>query len=1160
MTTANTNISDLDGRVTVNEGAITALDTNKVNRAGDTMSGNLTLADREVRFTSGGANFVGLRAPAGLSADQIWTLPTADGSSGQVLQTDGTGVLSWVTQTSGADNLGDHTATEDLNLADNRILNLSQGTAGDPSITMQGASVGIYAPNSGTIGFAHSGLLRTRINSVGIGVRDTPLEGLRLSGQGTGSNPTNVNSFQNSGSIRLVNDMATPVPDYNGITFNASGGGGSAIAFSRTSGVATHMSFFTNPDTGSNGGIVERMRLDADGLLGVGVTLPTERLDVAGSILSRAKSSNPGDTGTILLQELEANGSHTVGFRAPDDLAASTLWQLPAADGAANQVLQTNGLGVLSWVDQSEFTPTAGDYTASDITFDSSLLSVTSTDVQGAIGELDGRMVTAEGNITSIQGDVTTAQTDITNLGTRVTATEGDITTLQGQMTTANTNISDLDGRVTVNEGAITALDTNKVNRSGDTMTGDLTLDDREIRFTSGGANFVGLRAPAGLSGNQVWTLPAADGDANQVLQTNGAGSLTWVDLPAVVSDVTTVFGRDGAVVAQSGDYNAGQITNTPAGDIAANNVQDAINELDDEKVSKSGDTMTGPLTMNNLAIIDNNNELRFSDAGANYVAFRAPVGLGASTLWTLPTGDGTSGQVLQTNGAGVLSWVDQSSGGGGDFMADGSVPMTGQFTSINGTLAEPGIRFANSANTGFRSEYGGNIDFVSSGNRVAGVDSNGFGMSGSRGAWLRPSGSSDPLYPPYSFGLDEDTGLWSPSADNFGIITGGVDRLRVNSRGDVGLGTTTPTSRLHVVGHSLVDSDGTASTNVTTLSTGIGAADTTLTVISTAGYPDTGALWLYKEAVTYTGKTTNTFTGVTRGAFGTTAEAHSSGRLVQEGLHIVTDGNTIASATKSNYGFQAAGGQATGRHSVALAQTQAAGDYSFSGGGANSWTNGSNSFIFGDGVRGYGSHSTAMGRENHVFGNHSFAFGRRVNTGVEYGNNGMGDYSAAFGLGNASGTYPEVRGNHVFAVFMGDQSGQSITESNVFVVLGGNMGLGVASPQSKLEVDGQVRNASSISNATSTVDFASGNLQYTSDSCGTFNLHNLRDGGVYNFAVKGTTSATCTFNAYSDAGTTGLTVHMPKGHGATVAGQHTVYSIMVMGADAYVSWVNEFD
>ncbi len=69
---------------------------------------------------------------------------------------------------------------------------------------------------------------------------------------------------------------------------------------------------------------------------------------------------------------------------------------------------------------------------------------------------------------------------------------------------------------------------------------------------------------------------------------------------------------RTGAVTAQSGDYNAGQITNTPAGNIAATNVQAAINELDTEKAeigvpsftySTAGSTITPDLTYSNKLV-----------------------------------------------------------------------------------------------------------------------------------------------------------------------------------------------------------------------------------------------------------------------------------------------------------------------------------------------------------------------------------------------------------------------------------------------------------------------------------------------------------------------------------------------------------------------------
>jgi hypothetical protein len=59
--------------------------------------------------------------------------------------------------------------------------------------------------------------------------------------------------------------------------------------------------------------------------------------------------------------------------------------------------------------------------------------------------------------------------------------------------------------------------------------------------------------------------------------------------------------------------------------------------------------------------IIDNDKEIRFREAtanGTNYVSLSAPASLSADLTFTLPATDGTVGQVLTTNGSGVLSFA----------------------------------------------------------------------------------------------------------------------------------------------------------------------------------------------------------------------------------------------------------------------------------------------------------------------------------------------------------------------------------------------------------------------------------------------------------------------------------------------------------------------
>jgi len=73
-------------------------DSNFVIKKGlDIFDGDVSLkgSNKELRFYEG-SNYVGFEAPA-LTADKIWVLPNADGSTGQALKTDGSGNLGWVT-------------------------------------------------------------------------------------------------------------------------------------------------------------------------------------------------------------------------------------------------------------------------------------------------------------------------------------------------------------------------------------------------------------------------------------------------------------------------------------------------------------------------------------------------------------------------------------------------------------------------------------------------------------------------------------------------------------------------------------------------------------------------------------------------------------------------------------------------------------------------------------------------------------------------------------------------------------------------------------------------------------------------------------------------------------------------------------------------------
>ena len=71
--------------------------------------------------------------------------------------------------------------------------------------------------------------------------------------------------------------------------------------------------------------------------------------------------------------------------------------------------------------------------------------------------------------------------------------------------------------------------------------------------------------------------------------------------------------------------------------------------------------------------------------------------------------------------------------------------------------------------------------------------------------------------------------------------------------------------------------------TFTSTLASGINASVTSLTLASASSFPTSGTVQIGSELITYTGVTSNTLTGLTRGAVGTTAAIHSSGAEVKD-------------------------------------------------------------------------------------------------------------------------------------------------------------------------------------------------------------------------------------------------------------------------------------
>jgi hypothetical protein len=100
--------------------------------------------------------------------------------------------------------------------------------------------------------------------------------------------------------------------------------------------------------------------------------------------------------------------------------------------------------------------------------------------------------------------------------------------------------------------------------------------------------------------------------------------------------------------------------------------------------------TFSAAQTFGSNVTLNAQSDARFADAdSSNYVGFQAPAVVAADLTWTLPAADGTNGQILGTNGSGVLAWVDDTvvvSIDGGNF-DNGSSTVTTTATIDGGSF-----------------------------------------------------------------------------------------------------------------------------------------------------------------------------------------------------------------------------------------------------------------------------------------------------------------------------------------------------------------------------------------------------------------------------------------------------------------------------------------
>ena len=224
------------------------------------------------------------------------------------------------------------------------------------------------------------------------------------------------------------------------------------------------------------------------------------------------------------------------------------------------------------------------------------------------------------------------------------------------------------------------------------TTAGNLSIggSNNELRFYEG-ANYVGFEAPA-LSGDKIWVLPSADGSANQVIKTNGSGTLSFTD--QATNTNPTISGISPSVilnaVATNVTISGGNFVSVP--NVEAMSSAGAI-------VSANSVTFTNATTLvANFTLptqtyfirVENPDGLAVRSGSALLNSSPAPVWQTASgTLGTFSAGDTISRQVTAT-GDGTLAYsVASGSLAGGLSLntANGTISGTNSGTSVTTTF-----------------------------------------------------------------------------------------------------------------------------------------------------------------------------------------------------------------------------------------------------------------------------------------------------------------------------------------------------------------------------------------------------------------------------------------------------------------------------------------
>jgi hypothetical protein len=571
-----------------------------------------------------------------------WTLPTANGSSGQVLTANTNGIASWAT-----------------------VSSAGSGTVATPGSQYQVA--GYYSGTGASVSGSTTFTNNTATGQVQIlhttASTSTSTGALQVAG-GVGISGRlsfNQASFGTTGiatvpSMAMIGQTGDPIYmsilEDNSIAFEGSQGQLFSITPNLTSGYLWAVNDISGvpllrANVNANVYIAE-----FGGFLGIGQTNPTYKLDLKGSF---GLASSNDSTYNFIFSNSAASGSNSLQIRSANSIllynsgntfytgfksnaAANVTYTLPTTDGSSGQFLQTNGTGTLSWA-----TATGSGGTGS-------------TAGVGQGGQYE--MAYYPGTGLSVIGSNTFTNNTATGV---VSITHA----------TVSTDFSNGALKVTGGVGIGGSL---YVGGIGASITGVTFSNSTITRGTWNGTAISPTYGGTGLNNSSATgLLQYSSGTASVITtsaalasiisdETGTAGKLVFSTSPVFTTSVTTDSASFSVFNTTATTINAFGAATTLS--IGAATGKATFNSTDD-----SSSTTSGTLAISGGAGIAKSvsigGRLQIFN-GASFTAFVSSAS--GNTVYTLPaTSPATGSSVLQSTSAGVMSWVPlvSSSGSG---------------------------------------------------------------------------------------------------------------------------------------------------------------------------------------------------------------------------------------------------------------------------------------------------------------------------------------------------------------------------------------------------------------------------------------------------------------------------------------------------------------